>query len=83
MNEIYGKPPEMLPIKEVASKTGLSYYYIRQLCLNEEIIFIRAGNKYLINYDRFIDYLNGNDNRPSLRENIRLIPMQGGGEGYE
>lgn len=51
--------PEMLPIHKVASRTGLSYYFIRQLCLQDEIVYVRAGNKYLINYDRFIDYLNG------------------------
>ena len=83
MNEAYGKPPEMLQIKQVASRTGLSYYYIRQLCLNEEIVFIRAGNKYLVNYDRFIDYLNGNDNKLNFHERIRAIPMQRGGEGFE
>lgn len=66
MKEEYGKPPEMLPIKEVSSRTGLSYYHIRQLCLTEKIVHIRAGNKFLVNYDRFMDYLNGyaNGTRP-------------------
>ena len=54
-----GRIPQMLPIKEVASKTGTSYYFIRQLCLNDEIVYVKSGNKYLINLDRFIDYLNG------------------------
>ena len=51
--------PVMLPIKEAAELTGLSYHFIRQLCLERKIVFVRAGNKYLINMDRFIDFLNG------------------------
>lgn len=52
--------PTMLPIKEVSSRTGLRYEFLRQLCLNSEIVHVRAGNKYLINYEKFLEYLNGN-----------------------
>ena len=52
--------PTMLPIKEVSSRTGLRYEFLRQLCLNGEIVHIRTGNKYLINYEKFLEYLNGN-----------------------
>lgn len=51
-------PPQMLTIKETAAKTGLSYDFIRKLCLQRKIVFIRTGAKYLVNYDRFIDFLN-------------------------
>ena len=54
--------PTMLPIREAASQTGLSYDFIRKLCLENRIVFIRAGKKYLINMDMFVDYLNGKDN---------------------
>lgn len=51
--------PIMKPIKEMVELTGLSYTYLRNLCIRNEIVHIRTGKKYLINYDRFIDYLNG------------------------
>lgn len=51
--------PQMKTIQEVANITGISYHRIRLLCLNNEIQYIKAGNKFLINLDRFIDYLNG------------------------
>jgi DNA binding domain, excisionase family len=51
--------PTMLTIAETAKRTGLSYNNIRQLCLNNEIVYIKAGTKYLINFDKFVDYLNG------------------------
>lgn len=51
--------PQMLTIKELSECTGLSESHIRTLCKTNKIKYIRAGVKYLINYDRFIDYLNG------------------------
>lgn len=59
MTERLSDVPVMLPIKAVSEKTGVSYDAIRKLCLRKEIAFIRCGNKYLINLNRFIDYLNG------------------------
>lgn len=52
------KLPNMKSIKEMTQLTGLSYSFLRQLCLQNKIVHIRTGKKYLINYDRFIDYLN-------------------------
>lgn len=53
------KLPRMKTINEMIKLTGLSYTYLRNLCLLNEIVHIRVGKKYLINYDKFIDYLNG------------------------
>lgn len=53
--------PVMLPIKEVSARTGISYESIRYLCLTNQITFIRvgrSGGKYLINYERFLEFLN-------------------------
>ena len=53
--------PVMLSIKEVSARTGISYESIRYLCLTNQITFIRVGRtggKYLINYERFLDFLN-------------------------
>jgi len=48
----------MLTIKELAQKTGISEHLIRKLCKTNQIKHIKSGVKYLINYERFIDYLN-------------------------
>lgn len=50
--------PKMRTIKDTAVITGLAYNYLRNLCLNNKIVFVRAGNKYLINVDKLIEYLN-------------------------
>lgn len=50
--------PTMLSIKETAKRTGISATFIRNLCRNNKIIFIKSGNKYLVNLERFVSYLN-------------------------
>lgn len=50
--------PQMVTIKEAAKATGLAEYHIRHLCINNEITAVKTGKKYLINLDRFVDYLN-------------------------
>ena len=55
--------PTMLPIREVAERTGLSYYSLRKGCLTGTIIHVRCGNRFYINLDRLIDTLNGEDER--------------------
>lgn len=52
------KVPTMLPIKETAKITGVAEYYIRQLVAGNEICFVKAGKKYLINLEKFVEYLN-------------------------
>ena len=50
--------PTMLPIKKVASLTNLSYHFIRKLCIANKIVYVRTGCKYLINYEKFLEFLN-------------------------
>ena len=57
--------PRMRTIKEVSTLTGVSYDALRKMCLRNEIPFIKCGKKFLINLDRFIDYLNGNPGKES------------------
>ena len=57
------KIPTMIGIKETAQRTGLAEHYIRQLCINKKIVRVRCGKKYLVNLEKFIDYLNYSDNQ--------------------
>ena len=55
--------PEMIPLREASSRTGLSYDFLRKLCLMDEIVFIRSGNKYLVNFGKLCEYLNNGGNK--------------------
>ena len=50
--------PTMETIKAASEQTGLSYDYIRKLCLQGKIVYVRAGSKYLINMEKLVDFLN-------------------------
>lgn len=54
--------PKMLTIKQASAASGLTEYRLRELCKQKKIVCILCGNKYLINLDRLIDYLNRGDN---------------------
>ncbi len=53
--------PTMVTIKTLSEKTGLSYSNIRHLCLTQKIVYVKAGAKFLINLEKFVEYLNGGD----------------------
>lgn len=52
------KIPTMLTIDECAKETKMSRGYIRDLATNKKIVHIKSGSKYLINLEKFVDYLN-------------------------
>lgn len=43
------KLPRMLKIREAAAETGLSYHFIRSLCLSGALAHIKVGNRYFVN----------------------------------
>lgn len=47
----------MMRLREAAKKTGLSYYYLRNACLNNEIPYLKSGNRFLINFEWLENYL--------------------------
>ncbi len=55
------KLPVMKTIKEIMAETGFSYRHLAQLCHQNKIVYIRTGKKFLINYEKFIEYLNTGD----------------------
>ncbi len=59
MNLTVPLAPRMRSIVEAAKEVGLSAYTIRRLIKENKIIYVRSGMKYLVNLDRLIDFLNG------------------------
>jgi len=64
--------PTMLTINEVAEKTGLAKFHIRTLALQGKIKTIRAGKKILINFEKFIEYLNADEKQ----NNSNIVGIQ-------
>jgi len=61
LSEVKRNLPTMKSIKEMVELTGLPYTFFRNLCVQNRIVYIKTGKKYLINYERFIDYLNSGE----------------------
>lgn len=55
------KIPTMLNALEASRAVNLDYKYILRLCRQDEIVYRKNGNIYLINLEKLIDYLNGED----------------------
>ena len=50
--------PRMLTMREAAKETGLSYNAVREMCLQNKIVYCKSGKKYYINIEKLVDYLN-------------------------
>lgn len=49
--------PEMIGLREAAARTGLSYSYLRLACLRGELVHVRSGKKFLVNFGKLVEYL--------------------------
>ena len=58
MNDEIQQKITMISIKEAAELVnGLTKYRIRQMCIENQIPYIMAGKKYLINKEVFLKYI--------------------------
>ena len=51
------KIPEMVSVREAARRTGMSYAFIRKLCQEEQIVYVQAGSRCLVNFSFLVNYL--------------------------
>lgn len=75
--------PRMETIKNTAKLFGLPEHLVRQKVLSGEVVAISAGRRYLVNVDKFADYLNSNKlsapnerDKPAEQSGIRPIPVK-------
>lgn len=50
--------PTMVSLKEASRQTGLSYDYLRKMCITGQVVHVRAGHKILVNLEKLIEFLN-------------------------
>ena len=55
------KLPKMLTIKETATVFGLPFNFVRRAVLDNRIVYVKAGKKYLINAEKFAEWLNAGE----------------------
>jgi len=65
----------MLTLRESSTETGLPYGFIRQLCLDEKIKYIRSGTKIYVNKDSLFAYCGSNNVENSAKSKITNFVM--------
>ena len=50
---------QMLSLREASARTGLSYDALRKMCIEGQIVHIKVGAKYLVNFGWLVEFLNG------------------------
>ena len=65
MTDLEFKPPRMESIKATAALFNLPVHFVRQKATSGEIVAVRAGKRYLINVDKFAEYLNSSTIQPN------------------
>lgn len=53
--------PRMRTLREAAAESGINYNRLRLICLQDKVVYIKAGKKFLINMDSLASYLNTGD----------------------
>ena len=53
--------PRVRTLREAAAESGLSYYRLRLMCLQNKIVYVQAGHKFLVNMDSLAEYLSTGD----------------------
>ena len=69
--------PRMETIKATAKLFGLPEHFIRQKVISGEIVSVKAGCKYLVNVDRFSEYLNSSTISPQnvQKSECSVVPV--------
>lgn len=74
------KFPRMETIKKTAELFGLPVHFVRCKVSSGEVVAVRAGRRFLVNVDKFAEYLNSSTIQPenSGNENglaARVLPI--------
>lgn len=59
------KIPKMETIKRTAEIFGLPVHFVRQKVSSGEVVAVKAGRKFLVNIEKFAEYLNSNTVNPT------------------
>ena len=71
--------PHMTSIKKTAEIFGLPVHFVRQKVTSGEIFAVKSGNRYLVNVEKFAEYLNTNKIHPEEQDGtggISPVPVK-------
>ncbi len=73
------KIPHMETIRRTAELFGLPVHFVRCKVSSGEVVAVRAGRRFLVNVDKFAEYLNTSTVQPEsgadLDNSARITPI--------
>ena len=79
MNDTVNNIPHMETIKRTAELFGLPVHFVRRKVSSGEVVAVRAGRRFLVNVDKFAEYLNTSTVQPEsgadLDNSARITPI--------
>ncbi|MGN0651243.1 MAG: hypothetical protein ACI4KM_12470 [Oscillospiraceae bacterium] len=73
------KIPHMETIRKTAEIFGLPVHFVRAKVSSGEVVAVRAGRRFLVNVDKFAEYLNTSTVQPEsgavLDNSARITPI--------
>ena len=67
--------PRMRSIKETAELFDLPLHFVRQKVSSGEVVAVRAGRRFLVNIDKFAEYLDSNTIPQKSKANSGIQPI--------
>lgn len=64
------KIPRMESIPKAAEILGVPVHFVRAKVTSGEVVAVKAGRRYLVNVDKFIEYLNSNTIQTESKPNV-------------
>ncbi len=75
MNDNILKIPRMETIKRTAELFGLPVHFVRTKVSSGEVVAVRAGKRFLVNVDKFADYLNSSTIQQETASSGKIQPI--------
>lgn len=69
------KIPRMETIKRTAELFGLPVHFVRTKVASGEVVAVRAGKRFLVNVDKFAEYLNSSTICAQSLPNGKIKPI--------
>lgn len=69
------KVPRMGTIMQAAEIFGLPVHFVRKKVLSGEVVAVKAGKRYLVNLDKFAEYLNAGEQIAPDSSAAKVLPF--------
>ncbi len=75
MNDNTLNIPRMENVRRTAELFGLPVHFVRSKVASGEVVAVRAGRRFLVNVDKFAEYLNNSTIQQPAERSGKIAPI--------